>query len=443
VVTSSTHLIDYANRVIDTETLERPANRVTNELTEINDRLAVVESFSHSWAVKTAEGLVVFDASGKHTGAKVVAALREWTNDPVHTIVYTHGHIDHVGGAGTFVEDAETRGHRRPQFVGHQNVRPRLDRYETTNGYNVAINQRQFAPGRKVGMNIGEAKDRFVPDQTPRPDVEFDEAHTLKVGDDTFVLRHDRGETDDHAWTEWVGHDTLFVGDFLIWNFPNCGNPQKVLRYPAEWAAAMRKMAATNPAFVAPAHGLPVVDPKRTQKVLGTVADALESLVSQVLELLNADARLEDAIHTVKVPDDLLALPWLRPMYDEPEFVVRNIWRTYGGWWDGNPAHLHTPHPSALAEQVVALAGGTDAVVARAESIAASDMRTACELIEFAARVAPDDVRVHTARADLYSRRRFQALSLMAKGIYLATALESAEVAGVEVPANPLKPPLS
>jgi glyoxylase-like metal-dependent hydrolase (beta-lactamase superfamily II) len=442
-VTSTPHLVDYANRVIDTETLDGPANRVTNELTEINDRLAVVESFSHSWAVKTVEGLVIFDASSKTTGAKVVAALRTWTSDPVHTIVYTHGHMDHVGGAGAFIEDASTRGYPRPQFVGHQNLRPRLDRYEKTNGYNVAINQRQFAPGRKVGLNIGEARERFVPDHTPRPDIEFDKTHTLTVGDDTFILRHDRGETDDHAWTEWVGHDTLFVGDFLIWNFPNCGNPQKVLRYPAEWAAAMRKMAAANPTFVAPAHGLPVVDTKRTQKVLGTVADALESLVTQVLDLLNTDARLEDAIHTVKVPDDLLALPWLRPMYDEPEFVVRNIWRTYGGWWDGNPAHLHSPQPSALAEQVVSLAGGTDAIVTRAEAIAAADMRTACELIEFAARVAPDDIRVHTVRADLYSRRRFAALSLMAKGIYLATARESADVAGVEIPADPHKTVLS
>ena len=23
-------------------------------------------------------------------------------------------------------------------------------------------------------------------------------------------------------------------------------------------------------------------------------------------------------------------------VYDEPEFIVRNIWRLYGGWYDGN-----------------------------------------------------------------------------------------------------------
>ncbi|MEZ5138232.1 MAG: MBL fold metallo-hydrolase [Acidimicrobiales bacterium] len=30
-----------------------------------------------------------------------------WTDEPVHTLVYTHGHVDHVGGSGHIVRDAE------------------------------------------------------------------------------------------------------------------------------------------------------------------------------------------------------------------------------------------------------------------------------------------------------------------------------------------------
>jgi glyoxylase-like metal-dependent hydrolase (beta-lactamase superfamily II) len=431
------HLLEVADKAIDTLVLDGPSNRVSHELTEISDRLAIVEAFSHCWIVKTADGLVLFDASGVASGPKVVEQLRRWSTDRVHTIVYTHGHMDHVGGANAFVADAESRGYRRPRFVAHENVRPRLERYERTDGYNVAINQRQFAPGRKVGMGLGDQQ-RFVPVGTPRPDEEFRDTHELRVGDDTFVLTHGRGETDDHAWTEWVGHETLFVGDFLIWNFPNCGNPQKVLRYPLEWAQSLRQMLTRHPRLVAPAHGLPPSSAARAEKVLGSVASALESLVEQVIDLLNNDARLEDAIHSVEVPETLMAYPWLRPMYDEPEFVVRNIWRTYGGWWDGNPSHLHPTRPETLALEVVALAGGVDPLLVRAESLAAAeDFRTACELIEFAVKAEPKNLRVHTVRADVYSRRRFAALSLMAKGIYLATALESAAVAGVDVPGSP------
>ena len=125
-------LLAYADQVIDTEQVQGPVNRITNELTVVDDRLAVVESFSHVWAVRTAEGLVLFDASGERTGAKVIEALRRWCTDPVHTIVYTHGHMDHVGGANAFVAEAEARGLPRPRFVGHENVAARLARYRLT-----------------------------------------------------------------------------------------------------------------------------------------------------------------------------------------------------------------------------------------------------------------------------------------------------------------------
>ena len=39
------------------------------------------------------------------------------------------------------------------------------------------------------------------------------------------------------------------------------------------------------------------------------------------------------------------------------EFVVRNVWRRYGGWWDGDPARLKPPTRAALATELAALGG--------------------------------------------------------------------------------------
>ena len=36
----------------------------------------------------------------------------------------------------------------------------------------------------------------------------------------------------------------LCCGDLFIWASPNAGNPQKVQRYPLEWADALRQMLA-------------------------------------------------------------------------------------------------------------------------------------------------------------------------------------------------------
>ena len=77
--------------------------------------------------------------------------------------------------------------------------------------------------------------------------------------------------------------------------------------------------------------------------VLDEAATVLEYLVGAVLERMNAGLELEQIVEEVKVPAEVLEKPYLTPTYDEPEFVVRNIWRRFGGWWDGNAASLKPP----------------------------------------------------------------------------------------------------
>src|SRR3954451_9143370 len=91
-------LLELSARIIDSGVRSEPPNRVTQELSEIADGIAMIESFSHVTLLDTDDGLVAFDASGHLTGARVVESMRAWTAQPVHTLVYTHGHADHVGG---------------------------------------------------------------------------------------------------------------------------------------------------------------------------------------------------------------------------------------------------------------------------------------------------------------------------------------------------------
>ena len=157
------------------------------------------------------------------------------------------------------------------------------------------------------------------------------------------------------------GRKVLCTGDLFIWASPNCGNPQKVQRYPREWAIGLRKMQALGAEVLLPGHGLPILGADRIDLALGETAELLESLVDQTLALMNAGARLDEIVHTVQAPAHLLDRPYLKPVYDEPEFVVRNLWRLYGGWYDGNPAHLKPAPDAVLAAEVADLAGGRGA----------------------------------------------------------------------------------
>ncbi|MFZ9628567.1 MAG: alkyl sulfatase dimerization domain-containing protein [Ilumatobacteraceae bacterium] len=383
---------------------------------EVANGVALVEAFSNVVSFDTGDGLVVFDVSHALSAPTVLDHLRAWRTAPVHTAVYTHGHVDHVTGAPAFDADAVSRGHRPIRYVGHEAVHDRFTRYQLTNGYNGHINMRQFrlpAP--------------MWPTEYVDPELTYRDTLQLTVGDVGFDLHHARGETDDHTWAWVPSHRALCVGDLFIWQFPNAGNPQKVQRYAWDWAVALREMAALGPELLLPAHGPALAGAERVHRVLTDTAEALESLHDQTLALMNSGARLDDVIHEVRLPQHLADKPYLKPTYDEPEFVVRNLWRLYGGWYDGNPANLKPAREADLAREMAALAGGADVLAARAESLAASgDLRLACHLAEMAVLAEPDTPRLHAVRASVYDARRRTETSYMATGIYRAAAADSA-----------------
>jgi alkyl sulfatase BDS1-like metallo-beta-lactamase superfamily hydrolase len=404
-------IADLAEKLWTGETKEHPWTPL-NELEELDRGIAFMSSFANVGAVATDEGLVLIDTGSFLLAKQVHETIRHWTPAALHTAVYTHGHVDHVFGVGPFEAEGKTP---RPVVVAHEDLPARFDRYKLTAGWNGCINIRQFQmPGLRW------------PTQYRYPDVVYRDTTDLDVGGVRFRLFHARGETDDHTWVWLPERRVLFTGDLFIWATPNAGNPQKVQRYPQDWARALRAMMALEPALLLPGHGVPIVGAARVRQALDETATLLEHLHDETVRLMNEGARLDDIVHAVRAPAHLLKRPYLKPVYDEPEFVVRNVYRFYGGWWDGNPAHLKPAPEAAVARELAALAGGAGALAARARALAdGGDVALACHLVEFAAQAAPDDAAVRAARADVYDRRAAEVRSVMARGVYRTAAAES------------------
>jgi len=383
---------------------------------ELAPRLGFMSAFSNVVVVATDDGLVLLDTSSLFHAKRVYEEVRRWSPTRVHTAVYTHGHVDHVFGLAAFEDEARQRSWPALRVIAHERCPERFARYRLTQGWNAAVNQRQFGFPRPV-----------FPVDFREPDETLREARALEIGGTRIELQPARGETDDHLYAWLPAERTLATGDLFIWASPNCGNPQKVQRYPREWAQALRQMEVLGAERLLPGHGPPILGAPRVRQALRETAELLETLVEQTLALMNQGARLDDVLHGVRLPDALLARPYLRPSYDDPRFIVRNLWRLYGGWWDGDPSHLLPAPEAELARALAELAGGARALSDAAER-AASDARLplACHLIELAAQAAPDDAHVHGARARIYTARRDAEQSLMARGIYAAAALDSA-----------------
>ncbi|HET9993043.1 MAG TPA: MBL fold metallo-hydrolase, partial [Kofleriaceae bacterium] len=298
-----------------------------------------VSSFANVTAFDTDDGLVLVDTGSFILAEPTRKRLRELTKRPVHTAVWTHGHVDHCFGVDLYERDSGHRVH----VIAHEAVARRHERYKLTRDWNQRINNRQF-----------QTTTQF-PSEFRAADETYQHRKDLVVGGRTFELHHALGETDDHTWLWVPDAGAVCTGDLFIWASPNCGNPQKAQRFPREWAAALREMDRKGAEVLVPGHGVPIWGAAAVHRALDDTASLLESLVDQVVTLMNRGLRLDDILAQVQPPPGLLDRPYLAPIYDEPEFVVRNLYRLYGGWWDGNPAHLKPAREAAVAGELARL----------------------------------------------------------------------------------------
>ena len=301
---------------------------------EVAERTWFQSRFSGCTGFETDEGIVLVDSGLAALGPALAALLRQKTQAPIHTAIFTHGHVDHAFGLKAFL----VPGQPPPRVIAHKATLARFERYAQTPRHNAAINARQFGGA----VQAAESGDRFSNFKFPDllPDTLFDEELTTRVGGVTFEVRHARGETDDHACVCCPERRVLCSGDLFIWSMPNAGNPQKVQRYPWDWAKALRAMAALDVEALCPGHGGPVVgDQPKIKRMLGETADFLEALVAATLAALEQGSPPHvDIVRSVATPTS--DSPWLQPIYDEAEFIVRNVLRYYGGWWAGRPSDL-------------------------------------------------------------------------------------------------------
>lgn len=368
-------------------------------------------------ARRTEQGLVLIDTGDPSSGDRMRELLRAWDAAPVHTIVYTHGHADHVSGAALYDDEAEREGWSRPQVVAHRNLPRRFERYRLTAGWNRSINARQFER---------QARDFRWPSTFRDPDVVFEENAVLEVGGVEVRLHHGRGETDDHVWVEYPDLRLVHSGDFVIWAAPNCGNPQKVQRYVQEWAQTLRRIRERRPEILVPGHGPPIIGLERVDRLLDETATFLEDLHEQTVAEMNRGSSLAEVLESVTPRTDLLERPYLRPIYDDPSFVVRNLWRLYGGWYDGDPSHLEPPSPASLAREVCELAGGIDPLLDRIQGLLeAGELALASSLVEMAIAAVPESTSAQSLRAAVYERRSEEETVLISRGLYAAAAAHS------------------
>jgi len=400
--------------------LSKTANPVTARsfTGTVAEGVHVVGGMGNALSVETDAGVVQLDTGNSRGKAReMLRALREITDAPVHAIVYSHGHLGYNDGVTTWLEDAEQRGDPAPRLIAHENLVRRWQRYRETEELQKLFIELQFrAP-------IGSV-DR--PLKMTMPVETFRDSLTIGQAGREVELLWAPSETDDTI-VLWLQDVKLLYGSAAItFSIPNVGTPLRTLRDPIRWADTLDRLAALDPEIVVMEFGPPIQGREQIQRVLQSTATALRWLRREVVERMNRGMNVVEILHDIEYDPEILDLPWMRPVYGYPEYIVRDIFRSESGWWDRNPTHLHPAHPDAAGAAILSAISDRAAVLERARTLATEGQpQLALHVIDVLALAPGDDPDVVAARklkAELCRTLAAETPSFVSQSLYVSSS---------------------
>ena len=351
------------------------------EATEIAQGIWVSEGFSNAFCLPTDEGRLVVN-----TGMFFEVPVHRRNFDavdgrPIHTIVLTQGHVDHVGGVD-HLRQADTVVIAHRNNAAHQADDERIARYR--------MDKSAFAFGASVMDGIRAVIDEFgeLPPQTvPVPDVTFEDRYALTLGDRRIELHHVPGGETEDSLVVWLPDEKVaMVGNFfsaLIGHIPNLVTVRgDRLRDPLAFVASVDRILALEPEVVLPGHHGAVEGADLIRAELTRIRDATRWVHDRTVAGMNEGRSLWDLMEEITLPPELE----VGEGYGKVSWDVRAIWELYTGWFKHeSTTELYGRPRRTVDAHLVELAGGADAVAGRAaELLAADDPVGAIHLAEVA-----------------------------------------------------------
>ena len=358
-----------------------------SEATKINDFIYLSEGLSNAFLITTPEGRIVIN-----TGMGFEAPIHKRNFDavddgPIRYILFTQGHVDHVGGADLFREDgAELVAHANNQ--AHQADDARIASFRAVrSGF-------AFADAiAKAWKYIQENTGGGIPAQSrPTPDVTFDDRYELELGGVRMeLLWTPGGETTDSMVVWLPDHRVCFTGNLfsaLFGHFPNLVTIRgDRYREAMAFIDSLERVLALEPEMLLPGHGGPVVGEETIREELTRLREAVRYVHDETVKGMNHGKDIHTLMRDIQLPPELE----VGEGYGKVSWSVRAIWENYAGWFHhGSTTELYDVPAKAVHTDLVELAGGADAIAERAAAkLEAGESVEAIHLAEVALSAAP------------------------------------------------------
>ncbi|KGH26514.1 MULTISPECIES: alkyl sulfatase dimerization domain-containing protein [Comamonas] len=380
--------------------------------------LHILRGQGQSFVAETDAGLVVVDAGpGGSVTQGMIDSLRALSDAPVHALCYSHGHIGYNAGVSQWLEHARQRGEPAPRLIAHRNVLRRHARYRETQALQHRMAEVQFnrSPGffeRRLAMH--------------EPTETFDQRLVIGSGEQRIELLWAPSETDDAIALWSPAQRVIYGGAALLDSIPNIGTPFRTLRDTVRWAGTLEALAALDPRIAVREFGPVIEGEAEVQKVLTHTARALRWLRAEVVSLMNQGLGEQQVLARMHYPEELFGVPWMKPTYGDPSYIVRDIYRSENGWWDRNPTTLHPEPPEAVGAAVARAITDKPAVIASARALAdAGQWQLALHVVDLLATAhgdAPELIQARALKAAWLRERAAQVASYVSRNLYKVSA---------------------
>lgn len=329
---------------------------------QINERIRCYVGYGHSncIVIEGDSSLILIDSLDSDVRAeKLREELAAWTDKPVGTIIFTHGHPDHRGGSAAFadtVNEVIAFAPKRP-VLKHMDQISELLNTRTVRQFGYHLTDEELITqglGIREGMTCGEGKYHFL-----KPTVLYTEDEVERIIDGVKLkLVSAVGETDDQIFIWLPDDEVLCCGDNYYACWPNLyairGSQYRDI---AAWVDSLGLIMTYPAKALLPGHTNPLFGYETIMEVLGNYKGAIEYVLLKTLDCMNRGFSESEAVEAVKLPPEYRDKPYLGEYYGTVEWSVRSVYNGYIGWFDGNPSNLYRPSDQACAKHLTELAG--------------------------------------------------------------------------------------
>jgi len=322
---------------------------------------------SNSTMIEGDDGVIIIDTLESIEGAEnLKKEFDAITNKPVKTIIYSHFHGDHTGGASVFAADYN------PDIIANES----LTSFKVKSPVAKILGKRgthQFGfdlpDSVRLNFGIGPAKRPmrgFGQGWVPPTKTFSEDRYKLTGSGVRFELVKAPGETDDQIYTWLPEKKVLLCADSYYKAFPNIapirGSPYRNI---TKWVESLDKIIAEDAEYLIPGHTRPIIGADEIRRVLTIYRDAIRFVYDKTVEGMNEGLTPDELVEFVKLPSHMAKEPCLKEFYGTVDWAVRSIFAGLAGWFDGNPTNLFPLSPSEYAEKFIDIAGGVEVLKQR------------------------------------------------------------------------------